>query len=61
MNITYILDGVMDENHGLRPFDMDAFKANDARQPLYIISSSVNVGSGRMETLAFNSQVRMRT
>ena len=41
---------------GLRPFDMEAFKANDKKQPLYIVASSVsNGGVGKMETLAFNS------
>ncbi|KAL7543957.1 hypothetical protein ACHAWF_007496 [Thalassiosira exigua] len=56
MNLTYVLDGVMDETHGLRPFDVDAFRTNDKRQPLYIIASTVNEGgSGEMETVAFNS------
>lgn len=51
MNITYVLDGVMDEYHGLRPFDVDAFRANDKLQPLYMIASTVsNGGKGEMET-----------
>lgn len=53
---SYILDGVMDET-GLRPFDLDAFRSNDKRQPLYVISSTVtNGGKGSMETVAFNSK-----
>ncbi|KAL7534882.1 hypothetical protein ACHAXR_006139, partial [Thalassiosira sp. AJA248-18] len=57
MNLTYVLDGIMDETHGLRPFDVDAFEANDKRQPLYIIASAVsNGGKGEMETVAFNSK-----
>ena len=49
--LSYVLDGVMDETHGLRPFDVNAFKANDQRQPLYIIASTVdNGGKGEMET-----------
>jgi hypothetical protein len=41
----------MDETHGLRPFDLDAFRANDQRQPLYVIASTVNNGGkGTMET-----------
>jgi hypothetical protein len=41
----------MDETHGLRPFDLDAFRANDQRQPLYVIASTVNNGGkGMMET-----------
>jgi hypothetical protein len=56
MNLTYVLDGIMDDTHGLRPFDIDAFRANDKLQPLYVISSAVsNGGSGDMETIAFNS------
>ena len=56
MNLTFVLDGIMDDTHGLRPFDIDAFRANDKRQPLYVISSAVsNGGSGHMETIAFNS------
>ena len=56
MNLTFVLDGVMDDMHGLRPFDLDAFRANDKRQPLYVISSAVsNGGSGDMETIAFNA------
>ena len=56
MNLTYVLDGIMDDSHGLRPFDIDAFRANDKRQQLYVISSAVsNGGSGDMETIAFNA------
>jgi len=47
----------MDETHGLRPFDIDAFRANDKRQTLYVIASTVsNGGRGDMETIAFNSK-----
>lgn len=47
----------MDESHGLRPFDIDAFRANDKRQPLYIVASAVsNGGKGSMETISFNSR-----
>ncbi len=50
-SFSYILDGVMDETHGLRPFDLDAFRANDKRQPLYVIASAVSDGGkGTMET-----------
>lgn len=57
MNLTFVLDGIMDDTHGLRPFDIDAFRANDKRQPLYVISSAVtNGGSGDMETIAFNAE-----
>ena len=56
MNITYVLDGIMDESHGLRPFDVDAFRVNDKLQPLYIIASTVsNGGKGEMETGKLNN------
>ena len=43
----------MDETHGLRPFDVDVFQANDKKQPLYIIASTVdNGGKGELETVA---------
>ena len=57
MNLTYVLDGIMDETHGLRPFDFEAFKSNDKVQPLYVVASAVSQGgSGDMETIAFNSK-----
>jgi hypothetical protein len=41
---------------GLRPFDVEAFKANDKKQPLYVVASTVSKGgAGAMETVAFNS------
>ena len=54
MNLTFVLDGIMDSDHGLRPFDMEAFRVNDAKQPLYAISSTVR--GGKMETVAFGSK-----
>ncbi|CAB9504974.1 Patatin-like phospholipase [Seminavis robusta] len=54
MNVSFILDGVMSEQHGLRPFDMESFKLNDAKQPLYAVSSTVR--DGILETVAFNSK-----
>lgn len=42
---------------GLRPFDFEAFKSNDKKQPLYVVASAVSKGgSGKMETIAFNSK-----
>ena len=54
MNISFVLDGVMSEQHGLRPFDMKSFKRNDAKQPLYAVSSTVR--NGKLETVAFSSK-----
>ena len=42
MNISYVLDGIMDVNHGLRPLDMDKFWENNQHQPLRIVSSAVD-------------------
>lgn len=42
MNISYVLDGIMDVNHGLRPLDMDRFWENNQHQPLRIVSSAVD-------------------
>lgn len=54
MNLPFVLDSIMNSEHGLRPFDMEAFRINDARQPLYAVSSTVR--GGKMETVAFNSK-----
>jgi hypothetical protein len=41
MNISFVLDGIMGQDHGIRPLDMEVFQANNARQPLRVASSSV--------------------
>eukprot|EP00550_Attheya_septentrionalis_P008484 CAMPEP_0198286252 /NCGR_PEP_ID=MMETSP1449-20131203/5379_1 /TAXON_ID=420275 /ORGANISM="Attheya septentrionalis, Strain CCMP2084" /LENGTH=992 /DNA_ID=CAMNT_0043983939 /DNA_START=262 /DNA_END=3240 /DNA_ORIENTATION=- len=53
MNISFVLDGIMSEQHGLRPFDIQSFQINDAKQPLYCVSSTVR--GGQLETVAFGS------
>jgi hypothetical protein len=53
MNISFVLDGIMSEEHGLRPFDIQSFQINDAKQPLYCVSSTVR--GGQLETVAFGS------
>jgi len=58
MNLTYILDGIMEEKHGLRPFDVETFRANDKRQPLYIVASTVNKGGkGEMQKVIREMQM----
>ena len=54
MNISFVLEGVMSEQHGLRPFDMESFRRNDAKQPLYAVASTVR--DGKLETVAFSSK-----
>ena len=44
MNISFVLDGIMNETTGLRPLDIEAFRRNDALQPLRVASSCVEYG-----------------
>jgi len=44
MNISFVLDGILDEQRGLRPLDIEAFRANDLVQPLRVASSAVQNG-----------------
>jgi len=54
MNLTFVIDGIMSSSSGLRPFDIDTFRINDAKQPLRVVSSTVR--GGKMETVAFGSE-----
>jgi len=51
MNISFVLDGIMDHEHGLRPLDMKAFRENDKVQPLRIATSCVQDGKLSMKCL----------
>lgn len=51
MNISFVLDGIMNHDHGLRPLDMEAFRENDKVQPLRIATSSVQDGKLKMKCL----------
>lgn len=55
MNISYILDGILGHNHGLRPLDMEKFQENDKKQPLRIVSSAVDA-DGNMFSKVFGSE-----
>jgi len=55
MNLTFVIEGIMSSTSGLRPFDIETFRKNDAKQPLRAISSTVR--GGKMETVAFGSKV----
>lgn len=44
MNISFVLDGIMDEEHGIRPLDMESFLRNDQKQPLRVASSYAKDG-----------------
>lgn len=55
MNISYVLDGIMGEQHGLRPLDMKSFQENDEKQQLRIVASTVD-GNGNMFSKVFGSR-----
>jgi len=54
MNISYVLDSIMDPEFGLRPLDMEHFTANDRLQPLRIVASTVR--EGEMEVSCLGSK-----
>ncbi|GKY96454.1 hypothetical protein MPSEU_000604900 [Mayamaea pseudoterrestris] len=54
MNISFVLDGIMHENEGLRPIDIERFEKNDKLQPLRIASSYVQ--DGKLKTRCFGTE-----
>lgn len=54
MNISFVLDTIMDPEHGLRPLDLKTFGLNDKHQPLRIVTSAVR--DGKMETHCLGSR-----
>ena len=54
MNISFVLDNIMDPEHGLRPLDMETFRLNDQKQQLRIVTSCMR--GGRMETHCLGSR-----
>mmetsp|Transcript_11647 Transcript_11647/g.34249 ORF Transcript_11647/g.34249 Transcript_11647/m.34249 type:complete len:729 (-) Transcript_11647:105-2291(-) len=54
LNISFVLDGIMCPEFGLRPLDLESFRANDARQPLRVVSSAVR--DGKMDVVCFGSK-----
>lgn len=42
MNISYVLDGIMDFEHGLRPLDFQRFEQNNKFQQLRVVASSID-------------------
>lgn len=59
MNISFVLDGIMHENEGLRPIDIERFEKNDKLQPLRIASSYVQ--NGKLKTRCFGSDEFFQT
>lgn len=42
MNLSFILDRIMDPTNGIRPLDIEMFKINNTKQPLKVVSSCVD-------------------
>lgn len=55
MNISYVLDGIMDEQHGIRPLEVKRFQENDKKQHLRIVASTVDA-DGNMISKVFGSR-----
>lgn len=53
MNISFVLDGIMDHNHGIRPLDLERFNENDKKQPLRVASSYAK--GGKLFTKCFGT------
>ncbi|KAL7541463.1 hypothetical protein ACHAXR_010941 [Thalassiosira sp. AJA248-18] len=56
LNISFVLDTIMCPESGLRPLDLKAFAHNDAVQPLRIVSSAVELETGRLKSICFGSK-----
>ena len=56
LNISFVLDGIMCPDKGLRPLDMESFAHNDEVQPLRIVSSSVDTETGVLKSVVFGSK-----
>jgi len=54
LNISFILDGIMCPDYGIRPLDFESFKANDAKQPLRVVTSVVK--DGKMDVVCLGSK-----
>lgn len=56
MNISFVLDGIMGSDHGIRPLDVETFRQNDAMQPLRVVSSAIDPETGRLYSQCFGTQ-----
>jgi hypothetical protein len=56
LNISFVLDSIMCPDRGLRPLDLESFAHNDEVQPLRIVSSAVELESGKLTTVVFGSK-----
>mmetsp|Transcript_15970 Transcript_15970/g.34554 ORF Transcript_15970/g.34554 Transcript_15970/m.34554 type:complete len:624 (-) Transcript_15970:1001-2872(-) len=56
LNISFVLDSIMCPESGLRPLDLEAFSHNDAVQPLRIVSSAVELETGKLKSICFGAK-----
>ena len=56
LNTSFVLDSIMCPENGLRPLDMEVFAHNDAVQPLRIVSSAVEMETGKLKSVCFGSK-----
>jgi hypothetical protein len=55
MNISFVLDGIMSQDHGIRPIDMAKFQENNEKQPLRVVSSCID-SKGHMYSKCFGTK-----
>lgn len=56
MNISFVLDGIMGGEHGLRPLDVEAFRHNNQKQKLRVVSSCVDPQTGKLFSKCFGHE-----
>lgn len=56
MNISFVLDGIMHDTHGIRPLDLRSFHTNNKQQPLRVASSYVDPATGQLKTQCFGTE-----
>ena len=54
MNISFVLDSIMGQDHGIRPLDLETFEENNAHQQLRIVSSCLDE-NGQLATKCFGT------
>lgn len=55
MNISFVLDNIMGQDHGIRPLDFEKFMQNNAHQQLRIVASAVDA-EGHLKTKCFGTE-----
>lgn len=56
MNISFVLDGILGQEYGIRPLDTETFRQNDAKQPLRVVSSAIDPETGRLYSKCFGTE-----